>query len=100
LNKEIGKGASGLVFLAEDVKGNRYAIKKIGINKYVDEEMEIAKRIGSEHGCNGVIRFFDSFRKDENYYIIMEYCERGSLSKLIKSEQGYLSKENVSNFIH
>jgi serine/threonine protein kinase len=100
LKKKIGRGSFGEVFLAEDVKGNIYAIKKIRINKWMSREMEIAKMIGSKHGCNGVIRFFDSFQKDENYYIIMEYCEKGSLSKVIKTEQGYLSKEDVSKFTY
>jgi hypothetical protein len=37
--------------------GNEYTIKLIGINTGMKKEIDIVKRIGNEHGYNGIIKF-------------------------------------------
>jgi serine/threonine protein kinase len=92
LKKVIGKGGFSTVWLCEDVSdGKEYAIKEI-----IEKELDISKRIGSQHDCPGIVHIYDSFRKDEKLYIVMEYCKKGSLLDFIKNEGSFLN-ENVSH---
>jgi serine/threonine protein kinase len=92
LKKVIGKGGSSTVWLCEDViDGKEYAIKEI-----IEKELDISKRIGSQHDCLGIVHIYDSFREGEKLYIVMEYCKNGSLSDFIKNKGNFLN-ENVSH---
>jgi serine/threonine protein kinase len=96
LQKNLGKGGFGEVWLCTDITNDKeYAIKEIEINKEtIENELKIGKEIGSEHGCSGIIRIYDSFVEGEKCYIVMEYCKKGSLSNFIK-ENVKLMNEKV-----
>jgi serine/threonine protein kinase len=100
LKKELGKGGFAEVWLCTDVINDKeYAIKEIcitpQINKeIIENELNIGKKIGSEHECSGIIRIYDSFVEGERYYIVMEYCKKGSLLDFLK-ENGKLMNEEV-----
>jgi serine/threonine protein kinase len=58
--------------------------EKIG-KEIIERELEIAKKIGKIPNFSEIVYIYDSFSEGERYYIVMEYCERGSLFKFIKS---------------
>jgi serine/threonine protein kinase len=88
--------------LCEDyTDGKEYAIKETfvtpKINKEtIERELDIAKKIGNEHNCSGLVRIYDCFKEGEKYYIMMEYCKKGSLSNFMK-EKGNFLNEKVFN---
>jgi serine/threonine protein kinase len=98
--KELGRGGFAEVWLCTDVINDKeYAIKEIcitpQINKEtIENELKVVKEIGSEHGCSGIVYIYDSFEEGERYYIVMEYCKKGSLLDFLK-ENGKLMNEEV-----
>jgi serine/threonine protein kinase len=96
IKKKLGKGSFGVVWLCEDTDNREYAIKEISLTperkKETERELEIAKNIGNKH--NGLVRIYDCFNEGESYYIVMEYCRKGSLLDFIK-EKGNFQDEKV-----
>ena len=95
LEKEIGKGAFGIVYEGTNVKtGEKIAIKKINKNKVqlankpeylikaIKQEVENMKKCQ----CENSVKFFDYFEDDHNYVIIMELCDSSLLNMIKKSE--------------
>jgi serine/threonine protein kinase len=97
LKEKVGEGAFGKVWLARDGGRQEFSIKQIKCNSLQQRELVIGNRIGSNHGCSGVVLVYDSFVDDNQYYLIMEYCEEGSLSKIMKSfkQEKKIIDENV-----
>jgi serine/threonine protein kinase len=94
LKKELGEGGFAKVWLCTNIKdGKEYAIKETEINK--ENELNIGKKIGSEHKCSGIVRIYDSFEEGERYYIVMEYCKKGSLSNFIKKNKNSMNEEVI-----
>ena len=84
LIKSIGKGTMGEVFLSTKKDSKEYyATKKIdrkyadrpGVKKYFTNEITILKSL--KH--NKIIRLADLKQTPSHYYIVMEYCNGGSL---------------------
>lgn len=92
-NKCLGTGSFSSVYLGCRIKDNMdVAIKKIKISKYKDnprilssinDEISIMKKIKLEPHVN-IINCYDIIKKEDKIYIIMEYCENGDLSSLLK----------------
>ena len=84
--KELGHGGFGKVYLIE--KNNKYyALKKLFIKELNEEEKEkckneiiILRRFNNEN----IVKFYDSYIKNEYMYIIMEYAGDSNLKKFIK----------------
>jgi serine/threonine protein kinase len=94
--ESLGKGGFAEVWLCTDVINDKeYAIKETEINKENEYELNIGKKIGSEHGCSGIVRIYDSFVEGERYYIVMEYCKKGSLSNFIKEKGKFMNEEVI-----
>jgi serine/threonine protein kinase len=99
LKQIIKEGNFGKVWLSEDSNsGKEYAIKEISIGpkikkEVIKKELDISKEIGSNHGCSGLVKIYDCCEKDEKYYIVMEYCKKGSLSDLIKEYRKFEDKD-------
>ena len=100
--EQIGRGSSGETYKVLNKEDNKnYAMKKIfikGINQKdlekIKNESEILSLINSEY----IIKYFDSFSDEENFYIIMEYCENSDLSKFIinhKNNNNLLDKNTI-----
>ena len=93
LLKKLGSGTFGHVFKVMHIKsGNIRAMKIIPKNnlmpgfadKDIIREINIMKDLDHPH----VIKIYEFYRDDKNYYLINEYCTEGDLSeKMIKLKQ-------------
>ena len=93
--ENIGFGAHGFVYKAIKKDQNKLlVIKQIPLckkekNVNIDEaknEAIILKQLD----CNYIVKYYESFEEDNNYFIVMEYCEKGDLGS-------YLSKLKKNN---
>ncbi|CAH1270015.1 MLKL [Branchiostoma lanceolatum] len=96
MKEEIGKGTFGTVYLA-NYRGAQVAVKKLGFEDYpwrlpeparvlresVLEEAAIMQQIQAEH----VVRLIGVCLEPANYILVMEYMPRGSLLKLLLSNE-------------
>ena len=84
LNK-IGQGASGGVFTANEVGNNRcVAIKQMNLEQQPKKELiinEILVMKDSKH--KNIVNFMDSFLRQGDLWVIMEYMEGGSLTDVV-----------------
>ena len=84
LNK-IGQGASGGVFTAFEVATNRcVAIKQMNLEQQPKKDLiinEIIVMRESKH--KNIVNFMDSYLRQGDLWVIMEYMEGGSLTDVV-----------------
>lgn len=89
-DSKLGSGSSGTVYLASCNRDMyRYAAKLV--QKTPDTEREIASLKKLSDDSQHVVQYFDKFQVEDNYYIIMEYCDR-SLADILKTNSNILSE--------
>ena len=97
IQKELGRGAMGIVYLGKDPKINRWvAIKTMSLGEEADPQSvkEIKERFFREAEAAGklnhpnIIRIFDAGEEDDVAYIAMEFLEGQSLAAY--TEKGHL----------
>ena len=85
---ELGKGGMGVVYKARDLKLNRVvAVKMMLSEKFT--KMELARFIAEAEAIAGirdenVVQVFECGESDGRPYMVLEYCEKGTLSSLLK----------------
>jgi calcium-dependent protein kinase len=86
--KELGEGSFGKVFkVANKITNNIRAIKvikKFNLEKNYNksklyDEIKILKDVDHPN----IIKIFEFFEDDENYYIVSEYCPEGDLAEML-----------------
>lgn len=100
----IGKGTFGKVKLGiHKTTGEKVAIKILEKSKITSkDDMERINReitILRNFSNLNVIKIYDIFETKDNYYILMEYCEKGELFNYIVEKQR-LSEEEASYFYY
>ena len=97
--KELGEGGFGKVNLVlNNIDNKYYALKEIEIKK-VDNINILKNEINnlSKFNCNNIIKYHDSYKINDKYYILMEYCDGNNLkdfiNKYIKNNE--LIEENI-----
>ena len=98
---EIGEGGFSHVYKVLNKKDNKYyALKEISeFDENTKNEVKILSSINHDNIVNYYNSFIqkdNSFSQKEKLYIVMEYCEKGDLRKLINShkEKKQKIKEN------
>ena len=84
--KELGKGGYGNVNLVLNNLDNKYyALKEINI-KDEDNLNNIKNEINiiSKFNYNNIVKYYNSYKDNNKYYILMEYCDGQNLKDFIK----------------
>ena len=101
IKETLGKGAYGVVYKVEKKNTNNiYVIKQISLKglttkeiNEVNQEAKILNLINSDF----VVKYYDSFKENNNINIVMEYCDGGDLNDFLieKKEIGKLLEEDL-----
>ena len=103
----IGKGAFGNVYLGKNKDTNEYygvklieksLLKDELSNKYFNNEISILKKLDHPN----IIEYKGLLENENNYYLLTEYCNGGTLDNAIKSYYKKYSlpmKENIARYI-
>ncbi len=93
LKDKLGSGQYGNVFLAEDQKSRQVvAIKVMHVQKFkttpklsefTSNEISILTKVNSPH----IIKFIEMLRTMNNYYLVYEYCNGGTLGQLLEKRK-------------
>jgi serine/threonine kinase 3 len=84
ISSKIGKGSYGSVYKAyHRENGIEAAVKKIPIDS---DLLDIVKEISIMQQCDSknIVKYYGSYFKDNDLYIVMEYCGGGSVSDIMK----------------
>ena len=89
VKRKLGEGHFGSVDLVISQKTNKlYAMKQIKSSMYKDQQkiMEVEREIKLIENLNhpNIIKYFSSFRENNDFYIVTEYINDGCLYDLMK----------------
>ena len=92
LIRELGKGATGTVFLAEQTTLGRECALKILAPQLVSDETFLERfrregRIAASLRHAGIVRIFDLVECDSGYALAMDYIEGQELQELLSTEK-------------
>lgn len=83
--EKLGEGMYGTVYLVQNSKGEKFALKSVKVNPFTIEEsmkeVEATKML--EHP--NLVKVYDFKSSEESIEILMEYCEKGNLHSCLKS---------------
>lgn len=97
----IGKGQFGRVFKAKDTRNDSFvAVKIIPIESSNEEASQLLEKeiqLVGELDHPFITKFYRSYVKDENLWIVMELCEIGSLSRVLQENGAGLTEDVVAS---
>ena len=98
LEKELGEGAFGKVFLTKIEGDNDIYATKIydrdiiektpDLERYMKSEISILNRLNHPN----IVKFRDAKKTKKHYYLVMEYCNGGELGKALEKYQKKFGK--------
>lgn len=94
--EKLGEGSYGSVWKAiHKQSGTVVAIKKVGIDNDLED---IMKEIDFMKGCRSpyIVRYFGSYFKDNELWIVMEFCGAGSVCDIMKICDSTLSEDQIA----
>uniref|UniRef100_A0AC35TT58 Non-specific serine/threonine protein kinase n=1 Tax=Rhabditophanes sp. KR3021 TaxID=114890 RepID=A0AC35TT58_9BILA len=92
---KIGCGSYGEVHSAlHKESGHTFAIKTV---KVADDLGDIIKEISIMKQCDSdfVVKYYGSYFKNSDLWIVMEYCEAGSISDIIRLRRKTLTEDEI-----
>ena len=104
----IGKGAFAKVYLANDLSTNqKYAVKKLETSKMDQKQLELFKtekrilRFASGNNLKNIIKLKDILKDASSgiYFIILEYCNGGSLQSCLYNYYKKYRKPFPENYV-
>ena len=85
--QELGKGGFGRVIKVLNKLDNKYyALKEILIREETENDIKNYQKeadILSKFNCENIVKYYDSFKENEKFYILMEYCDGENLKEFI-----------------
>lgn len=94
--EKLGEGSYGSVFKANYKEtGEIVAIKQVPVES---DLQEIIKEISIMQQCNSphVVRYYGSYFKNSDLWIVMEYCGAGSVSDIIRLRNKTLTEDEIA----
>ncbi|XP_034021831.1 serine/threonine-protein kinase 4-like [Thalassophryne amazonica] len=97
--EKLGEGSYGCVFKAHYKEtGEIVAIKQVPVESDLQEiikEISIMQQCSSPH----VVRYYGSYFKNSDLWIVMEYCGAGSVSDIIRIRNKTLTEEEIATIL-
>lgn len=97
--EKLGEGSYGCVFKANHKEtGEIVAIKQVPVES---DLQEILKEITIMQQCNSphVVRYYGSYFKNRDLWIVMEYCGGGSVSDIVRIRNKTLTEEEIATVL-
>ncbi|WP_328529636.1 serine/threonine protein kinase [Nocardioides sp. NBC_00368] len=100
LERELGRGAMGAVWLAtDDVLGRSVALKQlVALDGVSDAAVEREARLAARLVHPNVVAVFDLVRDDDKPWLVMEYVEGKTLAHMVRDD-GPLTVEDAARLI-
>ena len=100
LERELGRGAMGAVWLAtDDVLGRSVALKQlVALDGVSDAAVEREARLAARLVHPNVVAVFDLVRDDDKPWLVMEYVEGKTLAHMVRDD-GPLPVEDAARLI-
>ena len=99
LLQEIGKGSYSTVLLCRNLGTQEYFACKKFYRSRMDKSQWLLLHDEIKILCSvntpSIIRIFNKFKTEEHFYLILEYCNGGTLEELLKKRER-LSEEEAS----
>ncbi|KAJ5066244.1 sterile20-like kinase isoform b-related [Anaeramoeba ignava] len=95
--EQIGEGSYGTVHKARMIKsGDIVAVKKVPVEADLES---IVKEISIMRQCHheNIVKYYDTYSKDNELWIVMEYCGGGSVSDIIETCDTTLNEEQIAS---
>ncbi|XP_071541223.1 serine/threonine-protein kinase 3 isoform X1 [Panulirus ornatus] len=96
---KLGEGSYGSVYKAlHKESGQVLAIKQVPIDTDLQEiikEISIMQQCDSHH----VVKYYGSYFKDSDLWIVMEYCGAGSVSDIMRLRKKTLTEEEIATVV-
>ena len=96
---KIGKGSYGNVFKALHKETKQIvAIKQVPVES---DLQEIIKEISIMQQCDSpyIVKYYGSYFKDSDLFIVMEYCGGGSVSDIMKIRSKTLNEDEIATIL-
>ncbi|XP_045079040.1 serine/threonine-protein kinase 4-like [Coregonus clupeaformis] len=97
--EKLGEGSYGSVFKANYKEtGEIVAIKQVPVES---DLQEIIKEISIMQQCNSphVVKYYGSYFKNSDLWIVMEYCGAGSVSDIIRLRNKTLTEDEIATIV-
>lgn len=97
---KIGRGSYGSVYKAQHIKtGHVLAIKQVPVDT---DLQEIIKEISIMQQCDSpyIVKYFGSYFKNTDLWIVMEYCGAGSVSDIMRLRRKTLTEDEIATVIY
>jgi serine/threonine protein kinase len=95
---ELGHGNFSRVYSGVDLDtGQKFAIKKISLQQRkvilekIYDEINIMKSLDHPN----IVKYYDVYKDEDYMYIVMEYCNAGTLNDIIKYNANHLGKSKI-----
>jgi serine/threonine protein kinase len=98
LLSKIGEGAYGSVYKARDTRSNELvAIKILKLDRKSINSLRTEILVLQDCDSNFIVAYKGTFRKNNNVWIVMEWCDSGSLSDMIEECRTTLTEEQIAS---
>ena len=96
-NSNIGVGGFGKVYkVRHKISKNVYAIKVINKKKILEhdlvEQIKLEVKIMYKLENNHILKLYNHYEDDDNFYLILQYCAKGQIYSLLKKEGRFSEK--------
>ena len=100
---QIGKGGFSNVYLIRDSRdGELLVMKSLDVVKDMTASQEAKylreADIGEKLDHPNLVKTYDIRKHNGNYYMLMEYCDGGSIKDLMENAGGYLDLEEATDY--